>query len=194
METGEWGIVALTLAGVLFLILRKRLLKPNAILIGLGTGIYTAYLGGLPSFFAIILFFLMGEFVTRRIRDQRTKKPHEVRSTINIVGNIGPALIGLTLNPVMFSVMFFASLSAAFADTLSSEIGVLSKTKPLRITTLKTAEPGEDGAVSLLGFGGAFIGSLAFGSLAFVITQDIYWGLVILVAGMAGTVLDSFIG
>ncbi|MFH0970500.1 MAG: DUF92 domain-containing protein [Candidatus Diapherotrites archaeon] len=194
MQPIEWTGAGVILLIVLLLIIRKRLLKPTAIIIGLFISIYTAYLGGIGSFIAIILFFLIGEFVTRVIRNKYYRKPHAIRSTVNIIGNIGPALIALMVNPVSFNVMFFASLSAAFADTLSSEIGVLSKYKPLSIITLQPVETGTDGGVSLLGLMGALGGSIIFGLLAFILTQNIFWGIIILLAGMMGSIFDSFLG
>lgn len=194
MELFEWAIVGVTLLLLLIFIHTKKLLKPTAIFTGLGASLFVAWRGGLGSFFAIVLFFLIGEFVTRKIRDKYHRKQHGTRSTVNIVGNIGPALIALTLNPVGFNVMFFTSLAAAFADTLSSEIGVLSKTKPLLITTLKPAVAGEDGAVSMLGFVGAALGGLIYGVLALIITSSLYWAAVVFAAGMIGSALDSFLG
>ncbi len=194
MDTTGWIIVGVTLALVLLLITAKKLLKPTAIVTGLFASLYVAYLGGVGSFFALILFFLVGEAVTRLIRDKHARKPHGQRSTVNIVGNIGPSMIALTLNPVAFNVMFFASLAAAFADTLSSEIGVLSKDKPLMITTLKPAMAGEDGAVSVLGFMGAALGGLVFGLLTLALTQSFYWAALIFIAGLFGSVVDSVLG
>jgi uncharacterized protein (TIGR00297 family) len=194
MDTTGWIIVGVTLALVLLLILSRKLLKPTAIVTGLVAALYVAYLGGVGSFFALILFFLVGEAVTRLIRDKHARKPHGQRSTVNIVGNIGPSMIALTLNPVAFNVMFFASLSAAFADTLSSEIGVLSKDKPLMITTLQPAVAGVDGAVSVLGFLGAALGALVFALLTFVLTLSLYWASLIFIAGLFGSVVDSILG
>lgn len=194
MELYEWAMVGVTLVLLLIFIHTKKLLKPMAIFTGLGAALFVAWRGGLGSFFAIVLFFLVGEFVTRQIRNKYHRKEHGQRSTKNIVGNIGPALIALTLNPVPFNVMFFTSLAASFADTLSSEIGVLSKSQPLLITTLKPATAGEDGAVSFLGFLAAGLGGLLYGLFAFILTGSLFWGAVVMVAGLFGSVLDSFLG
>lgn len=194
MMAEEWGIAGIVLVLILFLSLRKKLLDPLGIISGCIVSIYTAYQGGLGSFLAIILFFLVGEFVTRAIRNRYHRKEHGQRSLVNIVGNIGPALIALTINPISFNVMFFASLSAAFADTLSSEIGVLSREKPLMITTLRPAQAGEDGAVSILGFAGAAVGALLFGILGYVLTGHLIWAAILFLAGMIGTIFDSLVG
>lgn len=194
MSILEWIIVIVVLLGVLFIIRQKKLLKPTAIATGLITALFVAWRGGLGSFFAIILFFLIGEFVTRAIRNKYHRKQHGTRSTSNIVGNIGPAIIALALNPTPFNIMFFASLSAAFADTLSSEIGVLSREQPVMITTLKPVPAGTDGGVSLLGFLASALGGLIFAVLGFVISGNVFFATILFAAGVLGSVVDSFAG
>lgn len=194
MNVEEWAIVLVVLVFVLALILRKKLLKPTAVATGLITALFVAWRGGIHSFLAIILFFLIGEFVTRMIRNKYSHKPHATRSTSNIVGNIGPAIIALAINPTPFNVMFFASLSAAFADTLSSEIGVLSREQPVMITTLKPVQAGTDGAVSSLGFTAAALGGVIFAILGFFASGNVFLALMLFAAGVFGSVLDSFLG
>ncbi len=194
MLTEEWLVVGVALAFIFVLSTWKKLLDPIGVLAGFTASIYVASRGGLGSFFALILFFLIGEFITRITRKYYHRKEHGQRSIVNIVGNIGPALIALTINPTPFNVMFFASLSAAFSDTLSSEIGVLSREKPLLITTFKPAAPGEDGAVSVLGFMAAATGGLLFGVLGYIVTGKLEWGALLTLAGLIGTMVDSLLG
>ncbi len=194
MQLIEWGVVAVVLLLIAFLSIRKNLLDLMGVIIGFIVSIFVADKGGLGSFFAIIVFFLVGEAITRYTRKLHQRKSHERRSTVNIIGNIGPALIALAFNPVFFNVAFFGSLAAAFGDTLSSEIGVLSKAKPLLITTLKPAMTGEDGAVSVLGFIAAACGGLLFGLIAFVVSQEWKWIPILTLAGIIGSAVDSYIG
>ncbi|GLD97952.1 hypothetical protein PINS_up006649 [Pythium insidiosum] len=85
------------------------------------------------------------------------------------------------------------------ADTWASELGVLSKTEPRLITTLRKVPPGTNGAVSLVGTtaaaaGGAFIGAVYFVlGLPFGSAQ---WQVVVLgaVMGTVGSALDSLLG
>lgn len=194
MNTTDWMIVFAVLALVLLLILRKKLLKPTAVATGLVTALFVAWRGELGSFFAIILFFLIGEFVTRMIRDKHATKKHGTRSTSNIVGNIGPAIIALAINPTPFNIMFFASLSAAFADTLSSEIGVLSREQPLLITTLQPVPAGTDGGVTSLGFAAAALGGIVYALIGFAVSGNIFLAAILFAAGIAGSVFDSVLG
>jgi uncharacterized protein (TIGR00297 family) len=102
--------------------------------------------------------------------------------------------VALAFNPFPFNVGFFASLAAAFGDTLSSEIGSLSKEKPVLITTLSLVYPGEDGGVTILGFLASMLGGLLYGVLCYLITGNISWIGIMTLAGLLGSTLDSIIG
>ncbi len=190
----EWGFAGIILLLVATLSIRKKLLDWKGIATGLLVALFVLWRGGLGSFLAIIVFFLVGEFVTRYVRKFSKRKEHGTRSIENIIGNVGPAMIALMLNPVMFNVGFFASLAAAFGDTLSGEIGSMSKENPVMITTLKPAIAGEDGAVTVLGLLGAVLGGVVYGLLAYALTQDMQWFFVMVLAGLIGSAFDSVLG
>ena len=83
----------------------------------------------------------------------------------------------------------------ANGDTLASEIGETSHSKPRMITTLKETEPGVDGGVTLLGEGASLLGALIIGSLATVSGMTGLLGIVIgTAAGFLGTNFDSLLG
>ena len=111
----------------------------------------------LIPFFTVVVFFILGE-----IASNYSKKKHEKRNVFNVVGNSLPALVSIILivifpeNAVAFELAFFAAISAALADTLSSEIGYHSKKDPIMITTLKKVQRGTDGGITLLGETAAF--------------------------------------
>lgn len=194
MDAISWGVVFVVLLAVGIVSHKKKLLDLKGIIAGTFVSLFVAERGGIGSFTAIILFFILGEFITQFVRNYFKRKSHVLRSTVNIVGNIGPALIALAFNPTPFNIGFFSSLSAAFADTLSGEIGVLSKDTPVFITTLKPAIRGDDGAVTTLGFAAAAFGGLLFGLLGYALTGEIVWMALLTLAGIFGTALDSVIG
>lgn len=103
------------------------------------------------------------------------------------------------------SIWFFpylASLGAAAADTWATEIGTMSRQTPVSIVTLKKAEAGHSGAVTVTGMVAALAGS-ALVTLAGYFTVKLtghfetfhtrFW-LAVLDAGFAGSILDSILG
>ena len=90
---------------------------------------------------------------------------------------------------------FFGALSAALADTFSSEIGMTSKSKPVMITTLQPAEKGADGAVSLRGLGASVVGA-AIIALAYytLVSPSKKMALLLVLTGVFGSVVDSILG
>ncbi|GAA5913239.1 hypothetical protein JCM8208_003243 [Rhodotorula glutinis] len=109
---------------------------------------------------------------------------------------------------VLAAVAFWA---ACCGDTFASELGILSRSPPYLLTTLRPCPRGTNGGVSPWGtlvslLGGLLVGALAVGSLAAqgqvgACTRDgarwAWAGEIMLVAGAAGlggSLLDSFLG
>ena len=98
--------------------------------------------------------------------------------------------------------------ACCLGDTLASELGILSKSKPLLITTLKPVPPGTNGAISLIGtiasiVGGALVGLLTGITLilenaqcsreaaGYLLFETVAWGMF---AGLFGSLVDSLLG
>lgn len=126
------------------------------------------------------------------------------RSVLNLLG-VGtiPVVIAIVffLKPSdLLTVAFLSSIAVSTSDTIASETGIWAK-KTYMITTFKQVEPGPNGAVSLYGFGTAFIGTLAFALLGWffifntepISVPDIRF-LIVVAAGMFGNVMDSVLG
>ncbi|MDO8538660.1 MAG: DUF92 domain-containing protein [archaeon] len=191
-------LVALAVLLIIFsaVSLWKKALDLKGVIVALIVGILTYFFGGASAFIALIVFFIVGEFATRLARS-RYKKEHETRSIGNILGNALAPLIALIAG---WNFGFFAGVSAALADTLSSEIGLLSKSKPRMITTLKEVEPGIDGGVTLLGLIASFAGAIIIGIVFWIvgpwpngIIDPMLIGIII-VAGFLGSIIDSLLG
>lgn len=58
-----------------------------------------------------------------------------------------------------------SQLSTAFADTLASELGILSPSAPVYLLTLRPVPPGTNGGVSLYGLIASIVGGLLIGGV-----------------------------
>jgi len=127
------------------------------------------------------------------------------RDYIQAFANLGPAIVFIILFYFLgdwaLLAAFIGSIAGANADSWASEIGGLSKQKPVLITTFKLVPKGISGGVTWLGTLGGIAGALFIVLLAFVC----YWSivpvktlrliiLIAFVAGITGFILDSYLG
>jgi uncharacterized protein (TIGR00297 family) len=100
-----------------------------------------------------------------------------------------------TLAPSAVFTAGLAALCEAAADTVSSELGQLLDSRPRLITTLRVAEAGTDGAISL---GGTMAGVVAAGVVALVGAAALRGDPVVFyvswVGGVFGLLFDSVLG
>jgi uncharacterized protein (TIGR00297 family) len=100
-----------------------------------------------------------------------------------------------TLVPVPLFAVGLAALAEAAADTVSSEIGQVFGGRPRMITTLREAEPGADGAMSV---DGTLAGIAAAAIVAGVGTVALHGNLALFwisgAGGVFGLVFDSLLG
>ncbi len=174
----------------------KKVLDAKGIVMALALGILSFVLGqksavgGWTALGVIVLFFVLGESVTRWARLQRGPK-HEVRGIGNIIGNAGVAVLALALQQPL---AFFAAMACALSDTFSSEIGMLSKEKPFDILSGKTIQTGKNGGVSMLGEGVALLGAAIIAMVYWIAFQNVSGTILVLVSGFLGQVADSVLG
>ncbi|MCD6247742.1 MAG: DUF92 domain-containing protein [Candidatus Diapherotrites archaeon] len=180
-------IVLLIFSAISF---KKKLLDRDGTIIANIMGLAIYLLGGVSSFLTMVLFFTVAELATKAGRSAMGSK-HEKRTIGNIIGNGAPALIALALGS---NIAFYGAIAAALSDTLSSEIGLLSKTKPRLITNLKEVEPGTDGGVTVLGFLAGLIGAFFIAAIGAFIYKDIFIVIIITISGFIGCIIDSILG
>jgi uncharacterized protein (TIGR00297 family) len=186
---------------------KKRLLDFEGILIANAVGLAAITYGPNPilDFLAVVFFFVFGELASIY-----AKRRHEKRGIWNVIGNSLPALIVLSLILVypeqsfLLELAFFGAVSAALADTLSSELGMYSKSKPVLITSLKQVSTGTDGGVTLLGELAGLFGGLIIATLYFVFSilfipiinpiNALIAFIILVLAGVVGTNMDSLFG
>lgn len=175
----------------------------------LGTGIY--FFGGLWFSVIMVTFFISSSLLTKFKHNNKEslEKLNEKsgnRDYMQVFANGGLGLIFAFLyyldsSPV-FLLAYAASFAVATADTWASEIGVLSKKKPLNILNFKPLKNGMSGGVSILGTSFAFLGALFISSIHFIVSIIIYkdiklalvYSIYCLLVGFAGSIIDSLIG
>jgi uncharacterized protein (TIGR00297 family) len=160
---------------------------------------------GPQGFTILALFVVGGSLLTRfgygRKRRSGTAEAREGRrGAKNALANCGVAVVCAVLVALtsldVFAVAFVASLGAAFADTAESEVGQLYGRAPRLITTLRRVPPGTDGAVSLPGTLAGLAAATLTAALGFALGLVAGPGSILLVAlaALLGTVVDSFVG
>ncbi len=149
----------------------------------------------LSWFLILFSFYVIGTVATKW--KKKEKRQHslaqKVRSPWNVVGNGGMALLMALTGGLVGLVGFVSAVATATADTLSSEIGVLSDSPPRLVTNFKRVSPGTNGAVTALGTSFGALGALIIGLVSLLEV-----GLVIvpisLIAGVIGCFADSYAG
>lgn len=160
--------------------------------------------GGLAWFLLLLAFYLLGGAFTRygyahKHRLGIAQSRGGRRGYKNVYSNsLVPLIMAICYGVYgsdFFVYAFIGSVATANGDTLASEIGQTSRSKPRMITTLKETEPGVDGGVTPLGEAASLAGSLVIGLLA---TGTGMIGAVGIVAGSVGgflgTNFDSLLG
>jgi uncharacterized protein (TIGR00297 family) len=158
-----------------------------------------------PAWFLLLLsFYLMGGGFTKYGYTYKQKlgiaqSKGGVRGYKNVYSNSLVPLIFAVAHGVYGSDMlvfaFIGAVATANGDTLASEIGETSRTRPIMITTLKPTGAGVDGGVTPLGEAASLIGATIVGLLAAATGMTGLHGVLAgVVGGFLGTNFDSFLG
>lgn len=164
--------------------------------------------GGWPALLIMMIFFIISVFSTRLKYSYKRhlgfgQEKGGKRGWRNTIANGSVAavsiLIGSYFNAEIFSAAFLGAMATSMADTLATEIGLLSKSRPRLITNLsKKVGAGTSGGVSFLGEFILIGGSLLIGLLAFLFnfSEINILGLILITlsGGIIGSHVDSILG
>jgi len=206
---------------------RKKSLSASGAFAATFVGIITV-LSGYRNIAVLIVFFVSSSFFTKYKNEVKALiednyKEGARRNWIQVVANGGFATLlalsylnnfgidefQLDYKTKPYATFLLVSIVGQYAcvcgDTWASELGILSKSKPILVTTLKPVLPGVNGAVSLFGLTASFLGGFAIG-LTFWITNIIFsipmstnipqWPIILIgtFGGFGGSLIDSFLG
>jgi uncharacterized protein (TIGR00297 family) len=203
--------ITIVLFGSIAAYLKKSLNGTGAIVsFFLGAILYIS--GGITFLIALFAFFISSSALTR-YKNSYKKKIEKIlydktgtRDQVQVLANGGAALIVAVFNLLypgeISTVAFFTAFAACNADTWSSEIGVLSRRKPVSILNFKPQARGISGGITPIGTMAGFAGALfiaAFYAGAMIVFNNKFDNLVrdslcILILGFAGTLIDSLFG
>ena len=186
--------IILSLLLGLFAFLKKALTYPAEILAMIFAFIITYY-GGLSAFLILVSVFI-GSIITKLLNKE---KKSEKRKFIQIISNVGVATFAIVLFKItandLYLFIYAAVMAESLADTLASDIGMLSKKDPVNILTWERSSKGLSGNISLLGVTSSLIGAFFIALIYFIgIESSIRNSLVIIVSGVVGSLVDSFLG
>jgi uncharacterized protein (TIGR00297 family) len=166
-------------------------------------------IGGWQWAILLLTFFITSSALSRAFKNRKQElnekfsKGHE-RDAGQVFGNGGLAVLFAALHAfypgsIIPWVGFAASLAAVNADTWATELGVLNPTPPRLITDLsQRVEKGTSGGISLWGTGASLLGASLIALLAVSLSPTgtlttAHW-LLITLAGLAGSLFDSYLG
>lgn len=94
-----------------------------------------------------------------------------------------------------FMIGYIIAIGEAYADSLASDVGVMSTRNPIDICTLKPIKNGLSGGISILGTGASFLGVVIYTVIALLlINLSVYEGIAVVLVIMSGCLIDSILG
>jgi uncharacterized protein (TIGR00297 family) len=198
------------LCGVLGIIIyKKEILDFRGSLAATLIGISVAYFAGFTWLSLLLVFLILGYSSTKYKYSKKSllsvaENNHGRRRATNVLANgLVPTFVAVlwyfnsndAMNPLLIA-SYIAAVAAVTGDTLSSELGVLSKNNPYLITNFERVPTGTHGGVSPLGELVGIAGTLLIGISAWALgLADVKVALATAVAGgSVGFHVDSYLG
>lgn len=197
-----WLIAGITLI-ILVAALSRDSITENGAGVAFLVGILVFAGGGFGLYGGLILFFIIGS-VTSKFKKQKKKDSEKLqqrtgaRSWVQVLANSAAIIAVLWLGQLsneqrVAFLSAFSVLAAAAADTVSSDLGMLTRGKTFSILTGKPVTKGLSGGVSVKGLVSGFLAAVA---LALPLMVRYHWREVLAVigCGFLGTIVDSILG
>lgn len=159
-------------------------------------------LGGFAALAATFVFTILAGKLSKAVREPIETRLHAKtgpRDAVQILCNVLTGAVMLALRGATGKSCFLwaygGAMAASLADSMASELGVLSKRQPRDILTLRPAEKGLSGAVSAIGL----LASLGGAAIIAAICAAVWgcgWemGIDVTAAGVFAALCDSILG
>lgn len=194
--------ITLSLILAILAFIKKALTKP-ALILAFCFAIIICYCGNLKTYLILVIVFL-GAIITKKIKqhnlysDQNLIEKSGAKDIYQIIANVSIGAILLLIyyltNNEIFLISYSCVMAESLADTLASDIGVLSKKAPINIITFKKSTPGLSGNVSTLGFASALLGSTIISIIFSFSNFKLSIFLIIILSSFLGCLVDSLLG
>ncbi|EKN63967.1 DUF92 domain-containing protein [Schinkia azotoformans] len=168
-------------------------------------GLATLLAFGAQGLLLMGTFFVTSNFWSKFKADKKKSvedkiKKSGARDAVQVIANGGvPGIISLLFllfqeNFLLY--MFISSLATANSDTWASEIGSISKSKPVHILSFSKVDAGTSGAMSFLGTISALCGAFLIGIISHYLWNEVTFqlGLAIGIVGFIGNLIDTLLG
>ena len=181
----------------------SRFLTLSGAIATLVLGVIVFGIGGWQWAVPIVTFFLLSSLLSKHGRSRKEQfdavfgKSYS-RDWAQVVANGGVAG-ALALLPTLYPMydfypIYLGALAAVTADTWGTEIGVLTKGKTLSVLSMQPVSPGTSGGVSGTGTIGGAIGAIVIVLSSYAWFSDLKTAIVVVLAGVVGSLGDSVIG
>ncbi|MBU7031753.1 MAG: DUF92 domain-containing protein [Theionarchaea archaeon] len=188
---------------------KARVVRGSGLWSGFGIGFIVWISAGWQYFVIALTFFVLAGLATKYKYEQKKKRglaeaKKGARGYGNVLGNGLVALICAVLEGIYgggyFLAGFLGAMASATSDTAGGEIGRLSKTPPVLITTFEQVEPGAEGGITLLGELAEFAIAGVIGLIGWLLRmgsgtfEGVTLFIGIALAGFIGANIDSVLG
>ncbi|WP_422482247.1 DUF92 domain-containing protein [Pleomorphochaeta sp. DL1XJH-081] len=212
MSTDIWRILIPLFANIALAVISYILhwLTLSGAVSALLVGFLTYRFTGFGGWALLMLFFITANILGKvsravsRAIDNGIQKKGGTRDWAQVMANGGLAAAAALLYGLdggrLGLVMFGAAIAASTADTWAGEAGILSRKPPISIKTFKPVPTGMSGGVSLLGTLSSLLGSILIAIAWYATFADfndsswVFLASIIAVAGMVGSLVDSYFG
>jgi uncharacterized protein (TIGR00297 family) len=200
----QFSLLAGFVSIVSILAWRFSFLSPTGALAAFVCGILIGLGFGYKGLFVIGLFFISSSLLSRykKKRKNHLDSMHEkgaTRDWIQVAANGGiaaaTAFAYAYWGSHLLLIAFCISLASANSDTWASELGILSKQRPISVRRLKRVEAGTSGAVSFLGSAAGFLGAGTIAVAAYYLfSLEGRAVILIWIFGFTGMLIDTVLG